>query len=201
MKFNSIFIDKIGKARFVLYLFSYEIFIITYNIIDNISNLIFRQKVYFNFISFHYGGCSDRETLTYIFSTLFLKFIIFFVFAYGLNKGKIKTDSLLFELLVSFFLFDIVSFFALCIDKLALIKFHFHNYFIANSDVIFHYYLHNSVFLISAFWSVLLLLLLKKHNKLNIKFLVTRLSLVSLSIISLIIFLSVALRLYTAFIK
>lgn len=174
----------------VLYLFSYEIFIAGYNIIDNLCNLIFRQKVYFNFMNYHYGGCSDRETLIYIFSALSIKLILFFAFAYYLNNGKIKIESVISELVISFFLFDFISFFAQCVDKFNLIKFQFNNYFVANSEIIFNYYLQNSALIISAVWSVLLLLLLKRHNRLNMKYIFKRIILSSLSIIILLLMIS-----------
>lgn len=175
-------INRADKRKLFIYLFSFLTFLVINNIIANIINLPLRGEFKINIIISHAVPCLDNPSLIYLFSCQALKILFFVFFWFYIKKNP---SSYIAEILISFFIYDLVYVLAEIWDLFHVPYIHAVQMLYSSPQAIFNGYFYPSTFIISLIWSAFLLWILYKQNRLSIIYLTNRLIIVPFSVVIL----------------
>lgn len=179
MKYIFEYLKRADKRRLVIYIFSYAIYRLTNNIFSNsvlylLNEESFRQRWTSNSVP-----CGDTPHLFLILFQAF-KILLFIVL---LRQIKRKTDGLISEFFIAYFIYDLVYILSF-IWNLIPFPINLHTWWmLISSGQIFlsHYFLYLDI-IFAALWTSLFFIVLYRQNKLSIKFLLNRLALIPISV-------------------
>lgn len=173
-------IHHTDKRRFLIYLFSYGLYRYVNNAFSNAVLYLLNEESFRERWTANSVPCVDTPHAFLIAFQLF-KILLFVLLVRFIKQ---KADSLITEVFVAYFIYDLVYILSFLWD---LIPFPFHLdstwwMLISSGQIFLNHYMPHLDLIFAVLWTMALLLVLKVRNRLSLLFLINRLAIIPISV-------------------
>jgi hypothetical protein len=172
-------LGKDAPTKALIYLLSFAIFLAINNFLCNIVNIIYLDRIVFNFWKGHKPGCGYETPFIYTSAFVGLKLLTFVGLWLYVKKKNVPFVG---EIFIAYFLYDFAWILLVCGNKSGIIpyKLPFFQIFSSNPQFVFRGMLEYFTYI---FWSIGLGAFLFFQQKLSVLFILKRLAFIPISVL------------------